>query len=60
MLESQKDEHGIDISLKTFLGFCADPSPGHNHSDLYYQRTGHSIFMNLKLVPKAETDESGQ
>ena len=31
-----KDEHGINICLKTFLGFCANPAPGHNHHEGHY------------------------
>jgi len=54
-----KDEHGLNISMKTFLGFCCNPAPGHNHTEAYFARTGHSIFMNLKLTPKAQT-ESGE
>ena len=45
--------------MKTFLGFCANPNEGHNHTEAYYARTGHSIFMNLRLTPKA-LDENGE
>ena len=53
----QKDEFGLDICLKTYLGNCANPAEGHNHSEAHFQRLQHPIFMNLKLVPKAPPAE---
>ena len=55
-----KDEHGLNICLKTFLGHCANPAPGHNHHEAYYARSQHPIFMNLKLVPKAPSADGSQ
>lgn len=41
------------MCLKTFLGMCCNPKPGHNHWEAYYARNGNAIFMNIKLIPKA-------
>ena len=54
---NQKDEGGLNVCLKTFLGNCANPGPGHNHHEAYYAKSGHAIFMNIKMTPKAEPAE---
>ena len=41
------------MCLKTFLGMCCNPKPGHNHWEAYYARNGNAIFMNIKLIAKA-------
>ncbi len=46
------------MSLKTFLGFCCNPGQGHNHFEAHYAKSEHAIFMNIKLVPKAEKSEA--
>ena len=51
-----KDQHGLNVCLKTFIGSCASPAPGHNHWDAHYARTQHPIFMNIKMTPKVLED----
>lgn len=48
-----KDEFGLNVCMKTFLGFCANPASGHNHFEAYYTRLQHPIFVNIKMTPKA-------
>ena len=52
-----KDDHGLNICMKTYLGFCCNPAEGHNHYEAHYARSQHPIFMNIKMTPKAVPDE---
>ena len=55
-----KDEHGLNVCLATLVGSCANPGAGHAHSEAHVARSGHPIFMNIKMTPKAEpTEEAG-
>ena len=53
-----KDGHGLNVCLTCFVGSCANPEKGHAHSDSHVAKSGHPIFMNIKLVPKAEPKDA--
>ena len=55
-----KDEFGLNVCLYTLQGNCANPNEGHGHSDAHSAKSGHPIFMNIKMVPKAEPKEEGE
>ena len=48
----------MNVCLKTFIGMCCNPAPGHNHFEAFYARLGHAIFMNIKLIPKVAPVEA--
>lgn len=52
-----KDQHGLNVCMKTFNGSCASPDQGHNHWEAHYARTDNPIYLNIKMTPKAASGD---
>ena len=52
-----KDQYGLNVCMKTFIGSCANPAQGHNHWEAHYARTQNPIYLNIKMTPKAAPAE---
>ena len=54
-----KDESGLDVCLKCFVGSC-DPKgcpDNENHCKIHVKNTDHPLVMNIRKTPKANIDE---
>lgn len=43
---------GVDVCMSCFGGFCSQGSTN-SHGVLHHQKTGHSVFVNIKRTRKA-------
>jgi ubiquitin carboxyl-terminal hydrolase 5/13 len=42
--DSQDGSAGLDVCLTCYQGYC----PGQGHNQLHFQKSNHSIFLNIK------------
>lgn len=55
--DNQDMDDGIDVCLSCHNGSCnTAASKAQNHSQLHYQKTGHSVVLNIKRTRKVDSD----
>lgn len=57
---SPKDEVGLDVCLRCFVGSCNDPNEPaeRNHSMIHSKNSEHPLVLKIQKVPKAKEGEA--
>lgn len=57
---SPKDDNGLDVCLRCFVGSCHDPNlpPEKDHSTIHYKNSEHPLVLRIWKVAKAQEGEA--
>lgn len=54
--DTPESANGLDVCLQCFLS--SSPDPAHNYTNLHYELTGHTVYMNIKKTLKKPKERS--